>query len=162
MWANILVQKKTYHPFVGHADWQISVLQISKMSLSGDRLSNGLQFAFDVQVCDWKVKIKREILWSELISRQFLLYFFSMCFDASRLLRAFAFSASSSSFFYFFMRFALGQEIIITVYVILFMHYSWNPQPFYSKKNIKNEFHDTIYLFKNYFATVFLVFSFQF
>ena len=30
------------------------------------------------------------------------------------------------------------------------------------KKNIKNRFHDTIYTFKNYFTTVFLVFSFQF
>ena len=29
-------------------------------------------------------------------------------------------------------------------------------------KNIKNGSHDTIYTFKNYFATVFLVFSFQF
>ena len=29
-------------------------------------------------------------------------------------------------------------------------------------KNIKNESHDTIYIFKNYFATVFSVFRFQF
>ena len=29
-------------------------------------------------------------------------------------------------------------------------------------KNIKNESHSTIYTFKNYFATVFSVFSFQF
>ena len=29
-------------------------------------------------------------------------------------------------------------------------------------KNIKNGSHDTIYTFKNYFATVFSVFSFQF
>ena len=29
-------------------------------------------------------------------------------------------------------------------------------------KNIKNGSHDTIHTFKNYFATVFLVFSFQF
>ena len=29
-------------------------------------------------------------------------------------------------------------------------------------KNIKNGFHVTIYIFKNYFTTVFLVFSFQF
>ena len=28
-------------------------------------------------------------------------------------------------------------------------------------KNIKNGSHDTIYTFKNYFATVFLVFSFR-
>ena len=32
----------------------------------------------------------------------------------------------------------------------------------YVLKNIKNGFHDTIYTFKNYFATVFSVFSFQF
>ena len=32
----------------------------------------------------------------------------------------------------------------------------------YILKNIKNESHDTIYTFKNYFTTVFSVFSFQF
>ena len=32
----------------------------------------------------------------------------------------------------------------------------------YTLKNIKNRSHDTIYTFKNYFATVFSVFSFQF
>ena len=31
----------------------------------------------------------------------------------------------------------------------------------FKKKNIKNESHGTIYTFKNYFATVFLVFSFS-
>ena len=30
------------------------------------------------------------------------------------------------------------------------------------KKNIKNGFHDTIHIFKNYFVTVFSVFNFQF
>ena len=37
---------------------------------------------------------------------------------------------------------------------------SQDPQPFYFKKYIKNESHGTIYIFKNYFATIF--FSFQF
>ena len=32
----------------------------------------------------------------------------------------------------------------------------------YRLKNIKNRFHDTINIFKNYFTTVFLVFNFQF
>ena len=32
---------------------------------------------------------------------------------------------------------------------------------FFSKTFIKNESHDTIYTFKNYFITVFLVFSHQ-
>ena len=32
----------------------------------------------------------------------------------------------------------------------------------YAFKNIKNGSHDTIHTVKNYFATVFLVFSFQF
>ena len=53
------------------------------------------------------------------------------------------------------------QETLCTVHV-LFTHCSWDPQPLYSK-NIKNRSHDTIYTFKNYFATVFSVsvFSFQ-
>ena len=41
------------------------------------------------------------------------------------------------------------------------MHYSWDPQPLYSEKNIKNESHGTIYIFKNYFATMFSVFNFN-
>ena len=39
------------------------------------------------------------------------------------------------------------------------MHYTYIVHAF---KNIKNGFHDTIHTVKNYFATVFLVFSFQF
>jgi len=35
-----------------------------------------------------------------------------------------------------------------------------DPQPLYSEKKIKNGSHGTIYIFKNYFAKVFLVFSF--
>ena len=42
---------------------------------------------------------------------------------------------------------------------LLFTHYSYDPQPLYSEKNIKNGSHGTIYTFKNYFATVFSVFS---
>ena len=42
-----------------------------------------------------------------------------------------------------------------------FVHCLWNPQTFFfSKTFIKNESHDTIYTFKNYFITVFLVFNF--
>ena len=39
---------------------------------------------------------------------------------------------------------------------------SWDPQILYSgKKNFKTGSHNTIHIFKNYFATVFLVFNFQ-
>ena len=48
-----------------------------------------------------------------------------------------------------------------TVYA-LFRYCSWDPQPLYSEKKIKNESHGTIHTFKNYFATVFSVFNFQF
>ena len=41
----------------------------------------------------------------------------------------------------------------------LFMYCSQDPQLLYSEKNIKNGSHDTIHIFKNYFATVFSVFS---
>ena len=75
-------------------------------------------------------------------------------------------------FFFFFFFSALTnnnkycscivQETNFTVY-ILFMHCSWDPQPLYSEKNIKNGFHGTIHTFKNYFTKMFqfLVFSFQ-
>ena len=43
------------------------------------------------------------------------------------------------------------------------MHCLWNPQPLYSKKKIyiKIGSYGTIYTFKNYFVTVFSVFSFN-
>ena len=41
------------------------------------------------------------------------------------------------------------------------MHCSQDPQPLYLEKGNKNWSHDTIHTFKNYFAIVFLVFSFQ-
>ena len=40
-----------------------------------------------------------------------------------------------------------------------FVHYLWDSQVLYSEKNIKNGSHDTIHIFKNYFAIVFSVFS---
>ena len=39
------------------------------------------------------------------------------------------------------------------------MYCSQDLQPLYSKKNTKNGSHGTIHTFKNYFATVFSVFS---
>ena len=42
------------------------------------------------------------------------------------------------------------------------LHCSQDPQvSFFNKIFIKNGFHSTIYTFKNYFATIFLVFSFK-
>jgi len=42
------------------------------------------------------------------------------------------------------------------------VYYSQDPQVlFQQKNNFKTETHDTIYTFKNYFATVFSVFNFQ-
>ena len=74
----------------------------------------------------------------------------------------FAFSPSAFFFLFFFSMF-----IISTIHARYYamretklLHCSWNPQPLYSeKKNIKNRSHRTIHTFKNYFATVFSVFS---
>ena len=45
----------------------------------------------------------------------------------------------------------------------VFMHCSWVPQnTLFSNLFIKNGSHDTIHTFKNYFATVFFSFQFQF
>ena len=43
----------------------------------------------------------------------------------------------------------------------LFTHCIWDPQPFYLENNIKNGSHGTFHTFKNYFPTIFSVFSFQ-
>ena len=56
-----------------------------------------------------------------------------------------------------FRCFALGQGTIITI-AILFMYCSSIVNVF---KNIKNMSHDIIHTFKNYFVTVFSIFSFN-
>ena len=64
-------------------------------------------------------------------------------------------------FFFFWLAFVdFGRQYLLlwTVYT-LFTHCAYTV---HILKNIKNGFHDTIYTFKNYFATVFSVFSFQF
>ena len=53
--------------------------------------------------------------------------------------------------FFFSSRFALGRGQLL-----LFTYCSSTVRAF---KNIKNGFHSTIHIFKNYFATVFPVFS---
>ena len=78
---------------------------------------------------------------------------------------AFTFSAFSSfSFSFFCCTHFKGQSYCLhclcTVHV-LFTYCSWDPPPLYLEKNIKNESYGTIHQFKNYFATVFLIFSFQ-
>ena len=57
--------------------------------------------------------------------------------------------------FFFSMRFLLFETIIIVH--ALWQHCSWDPQPLYLEKNIKNGSHGIIYIFKNYFAKIFSV-----
>ena len=52
------------------------------------------------------------------------------------------------------------QETKYTVHAP-FTYCSWDPQPLYAEKIFKNGSHGTIHTFKNYFVTVFLIFSFQ-
>ena len=71
------------------------------------------------------------------------------------------FNVFPSFFFFFLPAFVdFGRQYLLlwTVYT-LFTHCAYTV---HILKNIKNGFHDTIYTFKNYFATVFSVFSFQF
>ena len=64
--------------------------------------------------------------------------------------------ASAFQRFFFFLEHALAFFFFSSGS----MHYSGNPQTSFFKKNfIKNGFHGTIHIFKNYFVTVFSVFS---
>ena len=63
-------------------------------------------------------------------------------------------------FFFFFSFFSC--VLCFLRQITLFTHCLRNPQPLYLEKNIKNGSHGTIHTFKNYFAIVFLIFSFQF
>ena len=98
-----------------------------------------------------------------VIMVQFIL---SMCLDSCLQGYAFQISAFSFSFlFFFFFFFTRFREIIITCHSLQ-QHCSRTIHGTYShfiqRKNIKNGFHDTIHIFKNYFATLFSVFSFHF
>ena len=67
-------------------------------------------------------------------------------------------SCVSAIFFFWCTRFSQRQSV-------MFMHCSYivhgTHNHFILKKKIKNESHDIIHTFKNYFVTVFSVFSFQ-
>ena len=69
-------------------------------------------------------------------------------------------SATFSPFFFWpaFVDFG-GQILLLWTVNTLFTHYA---DTVYALKNIKNGSHGIIYTFKNYFATVFSDFSFQF
>ena len=68
-----------------------------------------------------------------------------------------AFSTSTFSFFFFFL--CVNSNPTWVHYSHTVYHCSCTV---YVLKNIKKESHDTIYTFKNYFTTIFSVFSFQF
>ena len=53
------------------------------------------------------------------------------------------------------------EENIFFAFSVGLVYCSQDPQVFYSKKNFKIGSHSTIHTFKNYFTTVFSVFSFQ-
>ena len=63
----------------------------------------------------------------------------------------------SSHFLLFFLFFARICWLWETIFTVMNSVYT-----VYVLKNIKNGYHDTIYTFKNYFATVFSIFSFKF
>ena len=69
--------------------------------------------------------------------------------------RVFQFTFSTFFFWPTFVDFRKQYLLLWTLY-ILFTHYAYTV---YILKNIKNGSHDTIYTFKNYFATVFSVFN---
>ena len=63
----------------------------------------------------------------------------------------------TSNLFFFFWE---ARYVVVVAFPVGPVRYSWNPQTsFFNKIFIKNRFHCTIYTFKNYFATVFLIFS---
>ena len=70
-------------------------------------------------------------------------------------------SAFSFFFFLFFFhsRVSGRQNLLFTTVAALFTHCSWDHSHFIQKKNVKNGSHGTIHTFKNYFTTVYSVFS---
>ena len=68
-------------------------------------------------------------------------------------LRVRVFQFTFSTFFFFLARICWLWE---TIFTVMNTHCAYTV---HILKNIKNESHDTIYIFKNYFATVFSVFN---
>ena len=77
-----------------------------------------------------------------------------------------AFGESASTFFLFFFLlsretdFTIQRQILLFIYCFVTVHHC--SDTVHTLKNIKNRPYNIIYTFKNYFATVFSVFSFQF
>ena len=79
-----------------------------------------------------------------------------------------AFAFQEPFFFFFFQRMnskstvyvLCGRQILLFIYCLCTVYRTHNH--FIQKKNIKNGSHGIIYTFKNYFATVFFSFQFQF
>ena len=68
------------------------------------------------------------------------------------------------SFYFYFLFFINAWIVTHTVHTHCagdIVHCSWDPHHFIQEKKIKNGSHGTIYTFKNYFVTVFSIFSFQ-
>ena len=120
-----------------------------------------------LKVAAKKKKKKRKMQTWEVGSKQIL----SVGLDP-RLSFAFAFFSSLSFSFFFFSAAHVSEETKFTVHVLfntihtMFRYCSRTVHGTYShfihKKNIKNRSHGTIHTFKNYFAIVFSIFSFQF
>ena len=67
------------------------------------------------------------------------------------------------TFFFFSFLFLAFRDKFYCLYTVYhYSHTIHRTMVTLLKKNIKNGFHGTIYTFKNYFVTVFSVFSFQF
>ena len=96
------------------------------------------------------------ILCLKLIWRSYMVCEICVCLDRNYP----AFSISTFPSFFFLA--VIFDFYTRALFMILFIHYSWNPQLFYlEKKNIKNGSYAIIHIFKNYFPTAFSIFSFQ-
>ena len=85
---------------------------------------------------------------------------FSICLDWAYFLRVYVFSVFLFFFFFFFFSFFLMHAFQLLrdkVHCSCTVHGTHNH--FIQEKNIKTGSHGTIYIFKNYFAIVFSVFS---
>ena len=87
-------------------------------------------------------------------------YLLSICLDPDKFSCIWHFA-----FFFFFFFFMHASQFLETKCIVhaMFTHYSCTVHRTYNhfiqEKNIKNGSHGTIYTFKNYFATVFSVFT---
>ena len=160
--------------------WHLLIVHFRKLIKFGFKFGCRQGLQLPLKKLTWlRARLHLDYFASTFLVPHFLFFFFSARMNSNCTAHAHGFTVQELhlgycastflvSLFIFFFFFCFHRMWIVTA---LFMHMDslckrqsalfMGPTPnMFRKKNIKNGYHGTIHSFKNYFATVFLAFSF--